>query len=40
MIASRSRLKGTELDFYALASLAQAGLPDPSGLPMTVKVLL
>jgi aconitate hydratase len=40
MIASRSRLPGTELDFYPLASLAKAGLPDPSGLPMTVKVLL
>jgi aconitate hydratase len=40
VIASRSRLKGTELDFYPLASLAKAGLPDPSGLPMTLKVLL
>jgi aconitate hydratase len=40
MIASRSRLAGTELDFYPLASLEKAGLPDPSGLPMTVKVLL
>jgi hypothetical protein len=40
VIASRSRLKGTELDFYPLSSLAKAGLPDPSGLPMTVKVLL
>ena len=40
MIASRSRLKGTELDFYPLATLTKAGLPDPSDLPMTVKVLL
>src|SRR6202165_3229633 len=40
MIASRVRLPGTELDFYPLASLAKAGLPDPLGLPMTVKVLL
>jgi aconitate hydratase len=40
MIAARSRLKGTELDFYPLTSLSKAGLPDPSGLPMTVKVLL
>src|SRR6202165_4365 len=40
MIASRVRLPGTELDFYPLASLAKAGLPDPWGLPMTVKVVL
>jgi len=40
MIASRSRLKGTELDFYPLATLSKAGLPDPSGLPMTLKVLI
>jgi aconitate hydratase len=40
MIASRSRLKGTELDYYPLTALSKAGLPDPSGLPMTVKVLL
>ena len=40
MIAARSRLKGTELDFYPLAALSKAGLPDTSGLPMTVKVLL
>src|SRR5258708_39834568 len=35
MIADRSRLSGTDLDFYSLASL-----PETSGLPMTVKVLL
>jgi aconitate hydratase len=40
VIASRSRLHGTELDYYPLATLSKAGLPDPSGLPMTVKVLL
>ena len=40
VIASRARLSGTDLDFYPLASLSRAGLPDPSGLPMTVKVLL
>src|SRR5258706_14461432 len=35
MIADRSRLSGTDLDFYPLASV-----PETSGLPMTVKVLL
>src|SRR5256712_1612673 len=35
MIASRSRLSGTDLDFYPITSL-----PDTSGLPMTVKVLI
>src|SRR6202047_366371 len=39
-MAGRSKLAGTELDFYPLASLPKDGLPDPSGLPMTVKVLL
>src|SRR6202790_4047292 len=36
----KSRLAGTELDFYPLSALAKAGAHDPSGLPMTVKVLL
>ena len=36
----RTRLAGTELDHYALSALAKAGAHDPSGLPMTVKVLL
>ena len=40
MIASRSGLPGTELDFYPLAALHKAGLADPAGLPMTIKVLL
>src|SRR6266851_1155114 len=35
MITDRSRLSGTDLDFYPLTSL-----PETSGLPMTVKVLL
>ncbi len=35
MIADRSRLSGTDLDFYPITSL-----PESSGLPMTVKVLL
>ena len=40
MIAGASRLKGTDLDFHPLADLAKSGLPDPSGLPKTVMVLL
>src|SRR3981081_3804512 len=40
MIAASTRLSGTDLDFHPLAGIAKAGLPDPSGLPMTVKVLL
>ena len=36
----RTRLAGTDLDFYSLPSLAKAGVTDPSHLPMTVKVLL
>ena len=36
----RSKLAGTELEFYPLNALAKAGAHDPSGLPMTVKVLL
>ena len=39
MIA-RSRLGGTALEFYPLGALPKAGFADPSGLPMTVKVLL
>src|SRR5260370_17728089 len=35
MIAARSRLSGTDLDFYPLSSL-----PETAGLAMTVKVLL
>ncbi|HAC46856.1 MAG TPA: aconitate hydratase AcnA [Candidatus Dormibacteraeota bacterium] len=40
MTAARKQLSGTDLDFYALASLPKEGHSDPSGLPMTVKVLL
>src|ERR1700694_5918808 len=40
VMASHSRLSGTDLDFYPLSSLPKAGALDPSGLPMTVKVLL
>src|ERR1700682_2596574 len=36
----RSKLAGTELEFYPLSALPKAGAADPSGLPMTVKVLL
>src|SRR6202521_1029858 len=39
-MVGRSKLSGTELDFYPLTALPKAGLPDASGLPMTVKVLL
>jgi aconitate hydratase len=40
VIAASTRLSGTDLEFHALSALPKAGLPDPSGLPMTVKVLL
>src|SRR5258706_11680830 len=39
MIGS-SKLAGTELDFSPLSALPRAGMHAPSGLPMTVKVLL
>jgi aconitate hydratase len=39
-VISRSKLSGTDLDFYPLSALPKAGVHDPSGLPMTVKVLL
>jgi aconitate hydratase len=35
-----AKLRGTDLDFYPLNDLAKAGMEDPSGLPVTVKVLL
>ncbi len=40
MSVNRSLLAGTDLDYYSLAALAKQGYPDPSGLSMTVKVLL
>src|SRR5256885_1417526 len=36
----RARLGGTDLEFYPLRDLARDGIEDPSGLPMTVKILL
>jgi aconitate hydratase len=39
-VVGRTRLKGTELDFYPLSALPKDGATDPSLLPMTVKVLL
>ncbi|HYM66314.1 MAG TPA: aconitase family protein, partial [Patescibacteria group bacterium] len=35
-----TRLSGTELEIYPLSALPKAGAQDPSGLPVTVKVLL
>ena len=40
MIVASTRLTGTDLDFHPLAELPKSGLPDPSGLPKTVMVLL
>ena len=40
MIAARTKLTGTDLDFYSLAALDKAGIANASSLPMTVKVLL
>src|SRR5260370_21336331 len=39
-MVGKSNLAGTELDFYPLADLPKAGLPDASSRPMRVKVLL
>src|SRR5580765_6824269 len=36
----RSKLNGTDFDFYALQHLADAGIQDTTSLPMTIKVLL
>ena len=36
----RARLSGTELDFYPLDRVREAGFGDPSRLPRTIKVLL
>ena len=36
----RTRLAGTELDYYALARLVGLGLGNPDRLPVTVKILL
>jgi aconitate hydratase len=40
MISARQRLASTTLDYYPLTRLKEAGLGDPSGLPMTIKILL
>src|SRR6185312_167441 len=40
MLTLRTRLPGTDLEYYALAGLSGLGLGDPSRLPMTVKILL
>src|SRR5207253_2408294 len=40
MISARQRLASTELDYYALNRLAEAGFGDPTRLPITVKILL
>jgi aconitate hydratase len=39
-VIAGKRLAGTDVDFYPLADLSKGGLGDPSGLPVTVKVLL
>src|SRR5881392_981507 len=40
MISARQRLASTELDYYPLNRLAEAGFGDPTRLPVTVKILL
>src|SRR2546430_12007056 len=40
MISARQRLASTELDYYPLSRLAEAGFGDPTRLPVTVKILL
>jgi aconitate hydratase len=40
MTSARSKLAGADVDYYPLATLTKNGHADPSGLPMTVKVLL
>jgi aconitate hydratase len=40
VIVGVTKLQGTDLDFHSLQALPRSGLADPSGLPMTVKVLL
>jgi aconitate hydratase len=40
LLASRARLEGTNLDYYRLASLADAGIGAVERLPVTVKILL
>lgn len=40
MMEARTRLRGTELDYYALSALHTMNLGDPDRLPVTVKILL
>src|SRR5213082_540385 len=40
MISARQRLASTDLDYYPLNRLAEAGFGDPAKLPITVKILL
>src|SRR2546427_12059897 len=40
MISVRQRLASTDLDYYPLNRLAEAGFGDPAKLPITVKILL
>jgi aconitate hydratase len=40
MTNARARLKGTDLNYFRLAAVTEAGLGDVDQLPMTVKVLL
>jgi len=40
VLGTRSRLSGTDLDYYALDRLREGGVADPAKLPMTIKVLL
>src|SRR5213596_2226008 len=40
MISARERLASTNLDYYPLLRLADAGIGDPRRLPVTVKILL
>jgi aconitate hydratase len=40
MADMRARLEGTDLAYYALSRVKDAGMGDPAPLPMTIKVLL
>src|SRR2546429_8683458 len=40
MISARERLASTNLDYYPLLRLADAGIGDPGRWPVTVKILL
>src|ERR1035437_6765189 len=40
LLESRTRLEGTDLDFYRLGKIADEGIGDTNKLPFTVKILL